>query len=456
MRARIILLLALSAAALVVSSPVSEAAAATPRPNILMIVTDDQPPGTLGVMPATRKLFQRGGRTYPNAYATTPLCCPSRASIFTGRYAHNHGILTQEPQSFDVRTTIPRYLQRAGYLTGIAGKYLNRWGALPDYRPMSPPYFDYWATTRPNGYYGATFNVNGRLRKMPEHSTRVVRRYTIEFLKRFEKRDRRPWFMYTATPAPHLPAKPGRRYRNARVSSWPGNPAVFELDRSDKPAYVRRQSTSFAKARDNRARQLRSLMSVDDMVEAIFAELGRTGEGRNTLALFVSDNGFLWGEHGISNKTAPYLRSVKVPLLLRWPTRVRARSVDRRLVANIDLTPTIAHVARLNVNGHALDGRSLLDRRWQRDHLLLEYFEGETAITPTWASVTSLADQFVQYYDEDGRPTEREYYDLLQDPWQLENTLGDFDPTNDPSPAKLAELSARLADDRACAGSSCP
>jgi arylsulfatase A-like enzyme len=454
-RARIAILLALSASALVVSSPAAEAAPAPPRPNILMIVTDDQPLGTLSVMPATRKLFRRGGRTYPNAYATTPLCCPSRASILTGRYAHNHGILTQEPQSFDVRATIPRYLQRAGYLTGIAGKYLNRWGALPDYRPMSPPYFDLWATTRPNAYYGATFNINGRLLRMPGHSTRVIHEKTIEFLKRFERRDRRPWFMYTATAAPHLPARAGRRYRNARVSSWSGNPAVFELDRSDKPAHVRRQSTSFERARDIRTRQLRSLMSVDDMVEAIFAQLRRTGESRNTLAVFVSDNGFLWGEHGIANKTVPYLRSVKVPLLLRWPARVRARTIDRRMVANVDLTPTVAHVARLNV-GHTLDGRSLLDRRWTRDHLLLEYFEGDTAITPTWASVTSLVDQFVQYYDEDGDPTEREYYDLIHDPWQLVNTLGDFDPTNDPSPAKIAELAARLADDRACAGSSCP
>ena len=120
-------LLLLTAAVAAVPAP-GQGGNPAARPNILVIVTDDQPKGTLEVMAATRKLFVRQGRTYPNAYVTTPLCCPSRASILTGRYAHNHHVLTQQPQSFDVRTTIARYLQRAGYLTAISGKYLNRWG----------------------------------------------------------------------------------------------------------------------------------------------------------------------------------------------------------------------------------------------------------------------------------------------------------------------------------------
>ena len=436
----------------------ADAQAASKRPNILVIVTDDQPLETLEVMPSTRRLFVRGGRSYPNAFVTTPLCCPSRASIFTGRYAHNHGILTQEPQSFDVRTTIPRYLKRAKYLNALAGKYLNRWGASPSYAPVSPPYFDLWASTRPNrnGYYGTLFNVNGKQERIARYSTDFIRRQTILSLRAFERRDDRPWFMYTAVVAPHAPyiAKPAYRY--APVSPWLGTPSVFETDRSDKPSFVQRQSQSFQRGEAVRAAQLRTLMSVDDMVEAIFSELARLGEDRDTLAFFVSDNGYLWGQHGIINKTVPYLPSVEVPLMVRWPGRIRRGSVDHRIVANIDIAPTIAQAAGLTVEGPPMDGRSLLDRRWTRDHLLIEYFEGDTGLAPTWGSLTAPTYQYVEYYDEDGNVTFREYYDLVQDPWQLTNTLADAEAENDPEPARVAALARRLAQERRCVGAACP
>jgi arylsulfatase A-like enzyme len=429
-----------------------------PRPNILVIVTDDQPRGTLEVMPATRKLFVRGGRTYPNAYVTTPLCCPSRASILTGRYAHNHGVLTQEPQSFDVRTTIARYLRQAGYLNAIAGKYLNRWGSDPSFAPVSPPYFDRWATTRPNrgGYRNTVFNVNGRLRTIPQYSTRYIGNQTIRFLRSFEKQDRRPWFMYTAVVAPHAPNTPEKAYKWTRVSAWTGDPSVFEANRTDKPAYVQSQTKTIEQGRRLRRRQLRTLMSVDDMVRKLFGELRRQGENRKTLAFFISDNGLLWGHHGIVNKTVPYLPSIRIPLLARWPARIPGGSVDDRLVANIDLAPTIAQVAGRAAPSPPMDGRSLFSGRWGRDHLLVEYFEGDTGIAPTWASITARTHQYVQYYNEDGNVTFREYYDLVDDPWQLVNTLGDFDPTNDPSPATLNALATRLSSERDCAGALCP
>jgi arylsulfatase A-like enzyme len=456
-RAALLLALALTVALGLLAAPRAEAA--SPRPNILLIVTDDQPLGTLGPMPATRRLFVRGGRTYPNAYVTTPLCCPSRASILTGRYAHNHGILTQQPQSFDVRTTIPRHLKRAGYLTGMVGKYLNRWGASPSYAPMSPPYVDAWATTRPdpNGYYRTVFNINGRLRTIRGYSTTYIGRQTASILRSFERRDARPWFMYTAVVAPHAPYIAEPAYRDARVAPWSGTPSVFEEDRTDKPPFVLRQSATYERGRAVRASQLRTLRSVDNMIKGLFSTMSRLGETRRTIAFFVSDNGFLWAQHGIVNKTVPYLPSVRIPLLVRWPGRIGGHTMDRRIVANIDIAPTIARAARVTVSGPPMDGRSLLDRRWTRDHLLVEYFASDTGIgAPTWASITASTHQYVEYYDEDGNVTFREYYDLVQDPWQLENTLGDADPLNDPDPIQLAQLSHRLAEERECVGSRCP
>jgi arylsulfatase A-like enzyme len=240
------------------------------------------------------------------------------------------------------------------------------------------------------------------------------------------------------------------------VGSWPGNPAVFEADRSDKPPYVQARSQTYDHGASVRARQLRTLMSVDDMVRSIFKELGRLGEGRRTLAFFVSDNGYLWADHGIINKTVPYLPSVRVPLLVRWPGHLAGRSVDDRIAANVDIAATIARAARLDVDGPPMDGHALFDRHWTRDHLLVEYFQGDTGIAPTWASLTALDYQYVEYYDDNGDITFREYYDLDADPYQLTNTLGDGDPSNNPAPGVVADLSTRLADERDCAGPDCP
>jgi arylsulfatase A-like enzyme len=133
-------------------------------PNILIIVTDDQRAGTLGVMPQTRRWFQQQGTTYTNAFATTPLCCPSRSSILTGRYAHNHGVLKNFMGGrLDHATTIERRLDQAGYTTGIAGKFLNSWKPEDD-----PPNFDRWAIFNPHidpGYFNSRFNVNGKYKR---------------------------------------------------------------------------------------------------------------------------------------------------------------------------------------------------------------------------------------------------------------------------------------------------
>lgn len=182
------------------------------RPNVLVIVTDDQRArGTLRVMPKTRRLLKQGGRTFSNAFATTPMCCPSRASIFTGRYAHNHGIHVSVPKDpgFDHRSTLQHQLQRASYQTAIFGKYLNGWNLAQD-----PPFFDSWAifgNTHRAGYYGGTWNVDGSKQPVDDYSTTFIQERGIEFIREHSSPNQ-PWALFLRPlPTHHSHPSPASR-----------------------------------------------------------------------------------------------------------------------------------------------------------------------------------------------------------------------------------------------------
>jgi arylsulfatase A-like enzyme len=458
-RASACLLALLSLAALVSANGTAAALSDTSRaqstPNILIIVTDDQRAGTLDVMPATRRWFKRGGTSFKNAFATTPLCCPSRASIFTGQYAHNHGV-RRNPSGWklDQRSTIQRYLKQEGYRNAIFGKYLQ---GVPT--EFNPPYFDTWSVfpRSRSAYRNGTWNVDGRLRIIPRYATRYISRRSRGFLEASESLDQQPWFLVLTPPAPHLPYTPQPKYAGTPVPHWDPNPAVLEEDRSDKPPFVQERSVPLHRARKVRAKQLRTLMSVDDMVKRVFSKLRVLEERRNTLAFFLSDNGYLWGEHGLGGsvyaKRPPYTGSVRIPLLARWRGHFLRNESDSRLVANIDIAPTIADAVGVKPDPeYPMDGKSLLGTG-SRDHLLLEYFL-DVGSTPDWAAFRSRNEAYVEYYLADGlTPTFREYYSLAEDPWQLENLLGNGDPDDDP---QFQELSRQLDEDRRCSGNDCP
>ena len=425
------------------------------RPNILLIVTDDQRIGTFNVMPATKRKFADRGTVFTDAYATSPLCCPSRTSIMTGRYPHNHEVRRNEDaMNLDQETTLQYYLQRAGYTTALVGKYLNAWPELQ----AAPPYFDRWAAIDDSSYahvytgFGA--NVDGRVFYPDGYSTDFIGDQSARFLRGFEADDDRPWFLYVAPFASHKPFQPERSYKWARTPQWNGNPAVGELDRTDKPPWVQERRVGLSGARGTARAQSRTLMSVDDLVEKTFAALSKFDETRDTLAIFISDNGYLWGEHGLASKRFPYSAAVKVPFALRWPGHVGRGRIDDRMVANIDITPTVLDVVGIESNPDVpIDGRSLF-APGEREALLLEYFGARLGESPPWSSYRTDTYQYTEYYDETtGVLTFNEYYDLANDRWQLENLLGDADTANDPL---MPFFSAQLAEAKSCAGSSCP
>ena len=263
--------------------------------------------------------------------------------------------------------------------------------------------------------------------------------------------------LYMAPFAPHSPATPAARHRDDPIRRWRGNPATHESDRTDKPLWVQQKQSPFRRSVRFRRKQLRSLKAVDDIVEKLFDEMHTLDETRDTLAFFLSDNGYLWGEHRLSAKRYPYLPSARIPLMARWPAHLDRGVQDDRLVANIDILPTVLDAVGIAPSStEPPDGRSFL-ASGERARLLLEYFaDNDEASIPSWASTLTTSSQYVEYYEGD-IPIYREYYDLIEDPWQLTNLMGDADPTNDPSPIMAAEMSLQLRDDRSCRGSdSCP
>jgi arylsulfatase A-like enzyme len=429
------------------SSP-HAAGQAAGSPNVLVILTDDQrATDTMEHMARTQQWFGQEGTTFSNAYATTPLCCPSRASIFAGRMAHNTGVRTNGDQALlDHNSTIQRYLRQVDYRTALAGKFLNLWPV-----EQNPPHFDRWALLRPedSGYFNSRFNVDGTTQIVPDYSTDFIRDYALDLIDDWESNDARPWFMFLSPYAPHDPADPATRHNGMIFPQWLGNPGVFELDKGDKPPYVKNAHHTFEEAAADRDRQLKTLLAVDEMIDAVFTELQQRGE-QNTLAFFLSDNGFFWAEHGLRGKNAPYTESIRIPLLMRWPGRVVAGATDGRPVANIDLVATIMDALAMSPDAQfPLDGRSLL----KQDARLKMYAESwPPRSRGPWASVRAARYQYIEYYADNGTVERREYYDLVADPSQLTNLYGDGNPRNDPW---AGALGAEVGPLRTCSGDGC-
>ncbi|HWC31620.1 MAG TPA: sulfatase [Actinomycetota bacterium] len=412
------------------------------RPNILIVMTDDQRAGgTMNVMPKTREWFGESGTRFTRAFVSTPTCCPARASIYTGRYTHNHGVRTNRSiDELDHGSTLQRYLQRAGYRTAFAGKFFNFWDL-----ELSPPYFDRWAVFKGTRYYDVRVNADGSQERVPDYITTFVARYATDLIRDdFENDDLAPWLLYVAPLAPHMRATPEPRYRGAPVGRWRGNPAVRERDERDKPRYVRRIDHEIAEARRIRTRQLRTLLSVDDLVDEVFRTLEDTGELSNTLAFFVSDNGFMWAEHGLLGKSVPYTEAIRVPMMMRRPGLEAVPARDDRLASLVDIAPTALEAAGVVPDREfPIDGRSLLQPD-ERGFLLVENDARR------WASIRTRRYQYIEHFQRDGTGTTfSEYYDLRRDPWQLVNLFRDGDRTNDPD---WQPLHRRLRRATACAG----
>lgn len=458
------------------------------RPNVVVVMTDDQTQASLSVMGRVQSELVQGGTTFANSFTNWPLCCPSRATFYTGQYAHNHGVLGNgSPDGgfprLDDSSTLPVWMQAAGYRTIHVGKYLNGYGEEGTDPTYVPPGWNEWyaasaGTTQT--VYDYQLNQNGSLVSYGAQETDfkqdVFTNLAVDAINRHAPQG--PFFlgvMYTAphsggpNPNPQPPAncgngapKPAPRHATAFNSEpLPQTPNFNEADVSDKPAAIQ-ALPSFTEAdftniqRRHRCR-LESLLSVDEGVGRIVDALRAAGELDDTLIVFTSDNGFFAGEHRVqTGKNRVYEESIRVPLVIRGPG-VPAGVAAEDLATNADLAPTILDATGAAA-GRTVDGRSLLpfaehpSRMHGRELLLekgnqLDDTEGDDAAVQSGTFAAIRTSRYVYVENATG---EIELYDLAGDPYQLTNLHG-----HPAYAATEAALASRLATLRSCAGETC-
>ena len=209
-----------------------------------------------------------------------------------------------------------------------------------------------------------------------------------------------PWYLHLTPVAPHLPSTPEPKYAAVAVPPLTPGPSYMEADRSDKPLFVQWQTPSAETVSGIRSSMIRTLYSVDDQVDRLMTHLKSTGEIENTLIIYTSDNGTMWGEHGALSKFLPYKKSIAVPFLLRWPGRVAAGAVDQRPVTHVDIAPTVLAVAGLpQPSTTPFDGKNILSGH-NRSVRLSEYWHDTASSTsiPTWASIRKPTYVYTEYY----------------------------------------------------------
>ncbi len=455
-------------------------ATAQPPPNVVVVTTDDQTEDSLRFMPNVRSLLVKRGAVFPDSFVNFSLCCPSRSTFLTGQYAHNHGVLDNSPprggfDKLDSTNTLAVWLQNAGYNTGLIGKYLN---GYPDHRtddpPLIPPGWTEWhGSTTTDQYYEYELNENfldGQLQphgslftydSAPEdYSTDLETARAVDFIQRGVQQPR-PFFLWLTYLAPHWggpepspnppddcngSAKPAPRHATAFDSEpLPIPPNFNEEDVSDKPAEMQSMPSlsSFDVSRIRRWYRCRieSLQAVDEGVQQLVRTLRETGALANTLIVLTSDNGFFAGEHRIlRGKRTLYEESIRVPLAIRGPGIPRGVRVSDMAI-NADLAPTILDATGV-APGLTEDGRSLLPFARTPTVERGRELEIETA---SFAAVRTR-----RYIYAEHASGERELYDLVNDPYELQSLHAD------PAYAGvMSRLAAELARLRSCGGQSC-
>lgn len=431
------------------------------RPNIVFVLVDDQRFDDLSCTghPFVKTPYidriAREGVKFMNAFVTTPLCSPSRASFLTGQYAHKHGIfdnVARDKESHEL-VTWPKLLHDAGYQTAFVGK----WHMGTDDSPR--PGFDHWVSVKGQGQYlDPEINVDGQRKQIKnDYVTDIFVDYAMDFIKRDYNK---PFCVFLSHKAVHpdlvqnpdgslsdpsannfVPAERHEKlYASSPVERRPnfgaprGKPAL-QRKLENLPPLSARTGTDDETIR----KRLRVLASVDEGMDRIFAILEDTKHLDNTLVVFTSDEGYFYGEHGLSvERRLAYEESIRIPLLMRYPKLIKPRSIINEMVLNIDIAPTMLELAGATIPGH-IQGRSLVPllrstseplkpgtRLPWRNSFLIEYFS-DTVFPRVrnmgYQAVRTDMWKYIHYVEIDHAD---EFYNLQWDPYETKNLMSDY------------------------------
>jgi len=430
------------------------------RPNILFVLLDDLRADTLGyaghraVKTPQIDRIANEGVNFKNAFCTTSLCSPSRASLLSGVYAHKHGVTNNFTEFPAAMNNFPKVLQQAGYETAYVGKY-----HMGEGNDEPRPGYDYFVTHKGQGkYFGTEFNLNGERREVrPGYYTTAVTDIALDWLQR--DHGGKPWMMIVGHKAPHSFYTPEPKYENAFADvpvSYP--PSAFELD--DKPAWIKDRLRTWhgiygplfewrKKFPDDRPEAVKdfenmvhaywgTILSVDDSVGRLRAWLEESGQLENTIIVFVGDNGLLEGEHGMVDKRTMHEPSIRIPMTVRYAGLTREPRVIEQQVLTVDMAPSLLELAGAPAIGN-VDGRSWVrlvregDAGWRKSWFYYYNYEKEFPYTPNVRGIRTEEWKYIRYPHGDGSPDRHmgELYDLKKDPDERVNLIraADSGPT---------------------------
>ena len=454
-------------------------AGSTPK-NVIYILSDDHRfdfMGFTGKVPwlQTPNLDRLAaeGAYFPNTYVTTALCSPSRASILTGLYSHTHTVVDNAAPDPGNLTFFPQYLQAAGYQTSFFGKW-----HMGNHSDAPQPGFNHWESFRGQGvYYGPTLNINGERVEYDEQSyiTDLLTDHAVEWLE--NRNTEQPFFLYLSHKAVHSQFQPAQRHKDMHAEEsiiYPdsyntpvyGEPQLPSSDSGGEPSrgrdyYGEERLPDWVKAQRESwhgvdymyhgqidfeeffHRYTETLMGIDDSVGAVLDYLDANGLTEDTLVIYMGDNGFSFGEHGLIDKRHFYEESAKVPLLVRWPEQLVAGEPIEQLVQNIDIAPTILEAAGLQTPPH-MQGISMTplfarnETDW-RDRIFYEYYwEMDFPQTPTMFGVRTERYKYIRYH---GIWDTNEFYDLENDPNETNNLIDALEHQD-----RISELATEVYD----------
>ena len=414
--------------------------------NIIFIIADDHRYDAMGFMkkipwletPGLDRLAT-GGMHIRNAFVTTALCSPSRASVLTGMYAHSHTVVDNAAPEPENILYFPQLLQKAGYQTAFFGKW--HMGNEGDFPRKG---FNHWEGLRGQGeYYNPSLNINGKRTKFTDSTyiADLLTDHALDWMKKQNKRQ--PFFVYLSHKGVHAMFQPAKRHKGKYKNKPVPLPPSYNLTATDEykkhgiPEWVKEQRNSWHGV-DHMydglidfetfyRSYLETLLSVDESVGRVLDYLKENGLDQNTLVMYMGDNGFSFGEHGLIDKRHAYEESMRVPMIAMCPAIIKKGTVTDALVQNIDVAPTLLEYAGVSSSPN-MQGKSFLgvlsgNSQVHRDKIFYEYYwEYHYPQTPTMYAVRNGRYKYIHYY---GLWTQNELYDLEKDPYEMENLITD-------------------------------